>query len=209
MSGEDDLFPGSLPGFLEAAASAHLLADQLRCRKRCMAFVEMIHIDLNAEGAHRSDAANAKHDFLGDTLLAEPAIELSRDPRISVLRNIGVKQIKRVVAELVAFPDFTDYVGLTHFDGNAYTRIFQKIVNVVVVRVVRPAVVSNLLIRVTLLPFQANRDDRRVNVLGPFNVISRQNTKSSGIHLKIGIQTILHTEIRYCRQFLVAHKQAS
>ncbi|MNN84047.1 hypothetical protein D3C81_2011640 [compost metagenome] len=63
--------------------------------------------------------------------------------------------------------------------------------------VVRIAACIDLLVRIPLLPFEADGDDRGLYILGALDVVSGQNAQATGVHFEVGMQSVLHAEISY------------
>ncbi|MOA26531.1 hypothetical protein D3C78_1473300 [compost metagenome] len=56
-----------------------------------MAFIEMIDINRNAQSTHSFYSADTEYDLLRDPFLAEPAVQLSSNPSIIILRDIRIQ----------------------------------------------------------------------------------------------------------------------
>ncbi|MMZ66073.1 hypothetical protein D1872_285360 [compost metagenome] len=75
------------------------------------------------------------------------------------------------------------------------------------VAVIGLAVFINSLIRIALLPFDADPDDGRADILGPFKVVPGQDAEPSGVYFKIGMKPVLHAEVSDGRQIHFVHEQ--
>ena len=100
---EDHVLAGPGPGGLEGGALGHALVHQLESGEERMALVEVVDVGLDAQGLQGPHAADAQHHLLGHPLLAEPAVELPRDPAgfAVVLLNVRVQQVEGVHTEAV------------------------------------------------------------------------------------------------------------
>ncbi|MMZ63792.1 hypothetical protein D1872_260710 [compost metagenome] len=124
MSCEHNFFSSSIPCFFEGFAGTHFFTDQFSCCKGSMTFVEVVYVDWNLQSTHSFNTADTKNDFLCDTLFAKPSVQLTSNPSITVLRNICIQQIERVVAKLLCFPHFTVNIQVSYFNAYFNTCIF-------------------------------------------------------------------------------------
>ncbi|MNI56351.1 hypothetical protein D3C73_1113470 [compost metagenome] len=162
-----------------------------------MPFVEMVDVDWNLQRTHGFDSANPKHNLLRNPLFPKPAVQLACNPGVAILGNIRIEQIQGIVAETVGFPYFADHINLADLNGNLHSSVLKEIVDIVVIGVVRIAACIDLLVRIALLPFETDGDDRSLYILGALDVVSGQNAQATGVHFEVGMQSVLHAEISY------------
>src|SRR5690606_5137444 len=101
----------------------------------------------------------------------------------------------RCVSELLAQPDFTLYFALSDSHGYGDSCILQERVSVHGIGIHRSPIRPDDLVRVSLLPLNADAHDREAVVLCALEVVARQNAKTTSVRFEIVLKGILHTEV--------------
>jgi hypothetical protein len=97
VGGEDALLLDVAAGGVEVDAGRDQLAHQLERQERRVAFVQVIRVRVDAEGAQRAHPADAEHGLLHDAGAGVAAVEVRGDPAVDVLVAvaIGVEEVER------------------------------------------------------------------------------------------------------------------
>ena len=179
----------------------YFFTEEFETGEKGVSFIEMVKIGVDAELAQGPNAADAQYHFLGDALFTKPAIELSGDPGILASGHIGVEEINIGIAEFVHFPDFAFYRYTADFYDYGDPGVHEKIVNIVVIGIIRPSIRTDALVGITLFPFDPNSNNRIIVVFGTFEIIAGQDTQATGIGFHRLVEGIFHTEIGNYRLF--------
>ena len=170
-----------------------------------MALVAVIDIGLDAEFVEGEHTAYTQQDLLLDTVLPVATVELVRDLAIPLGVHIvvGIEQVEEDTAH-VDLPQIGVYktVGIGHIDYHRAAVLVTNLRDRQVVEVLC-LVVGDLLtfgreglceISVAIEETDSRHIDIAVGSL--LEVVTRQDTQTTGIDLQHAGQTILHREIR-------------
>ncbi len=64
-----------------------------------MAFIKVVHVNIDAQRSQSLYASDTEHHFLGYSLFAKPAVELPCNPSVLIARHIRVEKVKRCIAK--------------------------------------------------------------------------------------------------------------
>lgn len=123
--------------------------------------------------------------------------------------NVGIKQVKRIIAKVLGYPYFTGDLGVLDRYGKPDPGIFQEVVFLLNERIIGLAFVIDALLGIALLPSDSDTHQWHTKVLGPLDEVASKNAKATCIYLEVIMQSVFHAEISHRRKVLMVHENTS
>ena len=204
VRGEDRALADAGQRVLERQALLEELVDALQHDEAGVAFVQVPHRGIEAEGAHGADAADAQDDLLLDARLAIAAVEARRQLAIPgrVLLEIGVEQVEMGVSQLdVPHRDQHRALAERHGDDARLAvgrdrRLDRGVFPAQApIALFLPAVGRDALVEVALRIHEADADERQAQVARFLAVIAGQHAEAAGVDRQRLVQRELGREV--------------
>ncbi len=162
MCGKNHFFPGFIPCLSKAHPASHFLPYYLKTSKQCVSLIEMEDMGIDAQSPECPHSSDTKDHFLRYPLLAEPPIELSRNPAgLSVVAfDVGVQKIQVIHTMGTITPYLYIHVPFSYGYRHGYAGILEERVDPVFIRVIgRACFLVYKLLPVSLFPQDAYTDN--------------------------------------------------
>ncbi len=186
------------------AVFLHVVYEALQVEKRCMAFVGVVELAVDAEFLEHQHAADTEKVFLLDAVFPVAAIELvgDRTVKLAVHVEVGVHQVELHTAYVhTPYVGVDDAAGVGHFENHRTSVFLEYLLYGQLVEVLGLvvgyllAVDRECLGEIAVAVEEAYCGHVHAAVGGFFYIVAGKHAEAAGIYLEAVAKTVFHREI--------------
>jgi hypothetical protein len=159
-------------------------------------FVEVMHVDLDAQDVEGAHAADAEDDLLSHSLVVGPSVESACEEAILFRR--GIEQVERCRSEADDAVDLERDLSIPEGNRDATAGVLEVWAEIArVLGVEDGAAGIHRLTRVTRPPEDADSGEWNPKSTCRFEVIPGENPETARVERQLVAEPVLHAEISY------------